>query len=261
VYPGPYIFLSKEHVMKRLFFPLLVLSLALILPALTGCPQDSGGDNIPSGYLGDGPLVLEGKVYTEIDMETIFTAGSKVTYPPYTAPDVVRVEVETLTGSETLGTWPLTNGEFNISIDRPSQPVRSSISEDHLFYGEWENLKVDPADAQIAAMYFYLEEAHTNLKKREQGISWNQADFTATIKEVCYVYADKDAVVTLGDTSFSEGPRTTTYKAGVLKLKKGWNALNYDTSIAGSISSMDISGSANFSVSVGNPDLKWVVSE
>jgi hypothetical protein len=93
--------------MKRLAFPLLVVSLALILPALTGCPQEPGtAGNIPSGNLGDGPMVLKGKVHTAVpDLES-FT----ISYTPYTAFDVVGVY-----------TGAFSKGEFNISITKKTR--------------------------------------------------------------------------------------------------------------------------------------------
>jgi hypothetical protein len=286
--------------MKRLVFPLLVLSLALILPALTGCPQepedkvpsnnqeddasgnnpggkendaDSGGNSggqedddapadIPSGNLGEGPLVLKGKVYTAaIDSE-----GFVLT--PYTAPGVVEV-VRHFGNEEDLGEGPLINGEFTISVTK-KPPDLVNMSTD---FSSWNSPKTDPADAQGAWVWLSLQDADpiVEIRQVEMNFSGDPANISGTFKFVKYLYVDKDVVITLGENKILEGLEGSlemTYKAAVLELKKGWNALVQDMYMSGSgsplseivdISLIDLTGSGNVTLSVGNPDFKqWI---
>jgi hypothetical protein len=257
--------------MKRSVFPLLILSLVLILPVLTGCPQDSGGGapdggqedgtlpdggnpgTIPSGHLGDDPLVLKGKVYRE----TIDQEGFKVTYDLVdTAPRVVEV----YGGSEKLGERPLADGEFNISIVQPAN--LSSASADALaeMFPGWSSPKADPADVRGTTLYFRLQGGGGGIRKGEGKVSGDQAKYSFTFKDVTYLYVDKDVVITLGEHEILEG-YLRTYKAAELELKKGWNALVYDQSGSGSGSLMASNDlSVNLSMYVGNPDLNWSIS-
>jgi hypothetical protein len=311
--------------MKRLVFPLLVLSLALILPVLTGCPQEpevpgnnqeddgsggkpndgqndadsnggqgednSGGNqedgtsgdgqddnpgdgddtpdnsgggqgddpapaNIPSGHLGDGPLVLKGKVYTEVQDLENFT----VTYTPYTKSDVVMAEG---TFGEKLGEGSLTNGELTISITKKPADLRSISTEQN--FNRWGSLKAVPVDARDTAIYIWLRDANRTIAKMEEEVSGNLANFSGASKSVHGLYVDRDVVITLGENKILNGSWTTTYKAAVLELKKGWNVLFWDVSGSGSASGfedgefLNPKGSYDISIYVGNPDLKWTI--
>jgi hypothetical protein len=317
--------------MKRLVFPLLVLSLALILPALTGCPQepedkalgnnqedpggqendadsngggqgeDNSGDNqeddtsddnpsdgdnpgggddspgnsgggqadddapadIPSGNLGEGPLVLKGKVFTEevSDLEALPT----YTYTPDTRSGVVGIySFAPGVQNEWLGEGSLTSGEFNISVTK--KPVRfASISTLLSTDSEiWGGLKVDPAAARGCTIYLTVPGAVGPLEKKEVEVSGDLSNFSGTDKYVYYLYVDRDTVITLGERKTMEGSWTITYKAAMLELTKGWNVLVWNASFSGSVSGfedgevLDPKGSSNVSMSVGNPDLKWI---
>jgi hypothetical protein len=248
--------------MKRSVFPLLILSLVLILPALTGCPQEPGGGdpgnnqeddppgNIPSGHLGDGSLVLKGKVYRE----TI--EGFTSTYDLDTAPRVVEAYAD----NGKLGEWPLTNGEFNISIAQPTNLTSADDAFARMFRA-WSNSKAEPADVRGIELYFGLQGGGGSIYKGEAKVSGDQAKYSFIIEDVDYLYVDRDVVITLGERKTSEGNYTRTYKADELELKKGWNALVYRQSGSGS-GSLEAPNewSANVSIDVGNPDLKWIIS-
>jgi hypothetical protein len=243
--------------MKRLF-PLFILFSVLILPALTGCPQDSGGgapdDNqedgtlpdgspgsIPNGNLGDGPLVIKGKLYVDTGDYPM------VAYTPYTAPGVV----EMYSGNETLGEVELINGEFEVSIDKPADLSRPTFG-----YMTWKNPTADPADVQTGGISFRLKDTDMGIFKEEKKFSWDQAGSMEVIGSVVYWYADKDAVITLGENEIpaeNDNGVTRYYNKAELKLTKGWNALYSEEKRSRSSSLLSMS----MSVSVGNPDLKW----
>jgi hypothetical protein len=72
---------------------------------------------------------------------------------------------------------------------------------------------------------------------------------------------DKDVTITVdkteGDPEIDGDGYSYTEKfnAATLKLNKGWNALYSETVTSGN----DTSATATYSVSVKNPDLKWVI--
>jgi hypothetical protein len=293
--------------MKRYHIPVL-LALVLILPALalTGCPQDAGGDSpsdtlsdnpdngnpggnpggdnpgsnpggdnpgdnpdngnpggnpdnpddnpdadVPSGSLGEGDLVLKGTVYQEqVDSENM-----KFEYAPYTAGGTVEVYVS---GGSKLGEGDLTaGGDFEITVtEKPGvfQPLAQ------IFY-DWVPT-AEPGDAQIVEIYLRLKDANnSSLSKEEvkEASGTYPSDFSYAFEDVVYVYADRDATITLIENN-EEGSEngvsyTTTAEAATLKLTRGWNALWYKRSAEGAAGSV----SQIVSVSVGNPNFKWVL--
>jgi hypothetical protein len=225
--------------MKRQLFPVLVL--ALILPALTGCPKDSGDDNsTPSGNLGDGNLVLKGTVYepTNFDDET-----GEITFARYTTADTVEVWAEG-SSSEKLGEGALTNGEFNISISK-KPTVLDDLDSVHFFYG-WKDQKANPTDVKVVMIFLKLKNAQEGIYKF--GAKTSHYDY----EYVDYLYVDKDVTITLGEKlEQATSSYAVTYTAATLALSKGWNALHYkykETS-SGTVSN------GFHSVSVGNLDL------
>jgi hypothetical protein len=79
---------------------------------------------------------------------------------------------------------------------------------------------------------------------------------------------DKDVIITLGEVTstdvdeFNGNSYSSTYKAATLKLSKGWNTLQVEDS-GTTQAAADGSGTRTdtLSLSVGNPDLKWVLYE
>jgi hypothetical protein len=254
-YPGINIFLSKEHVMKRHLFPLLIL--ALILPALAGCPQDSG-DSTPGGNLGDGDLVLKGKVYTgDLDYTTL-----KQTYEPSDANGTVEVMAwYPGAGYEKLIEGPLTNGEFDISIAQPANPVLLDDNALASLFSSWDNPTADLADAKIVQIYLRLA-GDNSIEKSKSTVSGTVSSFKMTQESVMYLYVDKDVTITLvakeqSGTDEEDGtPYTNTYKAATLKFTQGWNALYVEQEMSGTSTTR----SRTVTLSMKNPDLYWVLN-
>jgi hypothetical protein len=237
--------------MKRHVFPVLILALILPVLALTGCPQDSG-DSTPSGNLGDGDLVLEGTVYTG---DYNFQTGVD-TYEKYTTAGTVEVWVSNgSAANEKLGEGPLTNGEFDISISKkPAALVGFSALA--TFFDEWDTPTANPEDVNGTVLFLQLQ-GIGNIAKGESGGSVNGNEFSGTNKSVIYLYVDKDVTITLGANEGSGTEQAVAYtaNAATLKLTRGWNALYRE--IKGTMT--QTSASQTLSVSVGNPDLKWVI--
>jgi hypothetical protein len=233
--------------MKRRHVPVL---LALILPALalTGCPKDAE-ESIPSGSLGDADLVLKGTVYEDkTDFETM-----KIKYEETARSGTVVVYT---TSGEKLGEGALTTGDFDINVTQKPTGFRSVEN----IFDSWEDLKVEPADAQIAEIELGLQDQGRIRKREVKSASGTQSDFSYSMEEVTYLYADKDVTITLGENVIEGdngggGKYKSTSKAATLKLTKGWNALHYKYSAKGTATSQ----TSTTSVSVGNPDIKWVL--
>jgi hypothetical protein len=235
--------------MKRRLFPVLVL--ALILPALTGCPTGNEDDpGIPSGNLGDGNLVLEGTVYTQdFDKDTY-----KLTYKTYTT----GIEVEVYAnGSDKLGGGAVTNGTFKITVEKPAN--LAGFDDMGSFFSGWKNPTAAPADGKGAMISLRVKDTSNQISKTESDVSVNGNGFSGTTKSVEYVYVDKDVTITLGkgeDKNQEDGYSwEATFNAAILKLNKGWNALYTESTVTGN----ETSESYTTSISVGNPDLKWVI--
>jgi hypothetical protein len=254
-YPGINIFLSKEHVMKRHLFPLLVL--ALILPVLAGCPQDSG-DSTPGGTLGDDELVLKGTVYTLTFDESTF----RYTPVPYTTAGTVKVMASAGGTPEELGEGLLADGKFNISVTKkPANLAAFDANAVANLFDDWDSPAADPADAKGAQVYLQLA-GGDSISKLKITISGTESNYKATQEGVMYLYVDKDVTITLGakvdsDTDEEGATYTVTYKAATLKLTKGWNALYQEMEATGT----ETATSGTASVSVKNPDLDWVLSD
>jgi hypothetical protein len=233
--------------MKRRLFPVLVL--ALILPALTGCPTGNEDDpGIPSGNLGDGNLVLEGTVYTQDFDEDTY----KLTYEPY--PTGIEVEVYA-NGSEKLGGKSVTGGTFKITVEKPANLAGfDDLAE---YFEGWDNPTAAPADGKGAMISLRVKDTSNRIYKTETDFSGNQTSGSMTTKSVDYVYVNKDVTITLGeDTVTEEGSSTPCkYNAVTLTLSEGWNALYTEYVATGN----EASSSATMSISVKNPDLKWVI--
>jgi hypothetical protein len=185
-------------------------------------------------------LVLKGRVYEY----------RKFVYEPYTTGGTV--EVYAVGG--TLGEGGLIEGAFEITItERPTELWPFT----EIFY-DWVDPRAEPADVRIAEIYLRLKDVnYSSLSKEEvkEASGTYPGVFRHAFEAVRYFYADKDAAITLGENIVEwDDDETFTYEAATLKLTKGWNALwyKYPESAAGV--------SQTISVSVGNPDRKWVLS-
>jgi hypothetical protein len=245
--------------MKRSVFPLLILSLVLIFPARTGCPQEPGGGS-PSGNLGDGPLVLKGRIYNyHFDLDE---TKAEYTYEPSNISGTVEVYTRWPDNmfNEKLGEWPLTNGELDISITK--KPANLTSAAD--LFGWRNNSKVEPADARGAKIQLLLRLSNHsgNPQRSNTVLSGNKTNYSGTVEWVTYLYVDKDATITLGEYKNSGGDGNTsytmTYNAAVLNLTQGWNAL-YEKAEVSYIAYTATPSSGTGSISVGNPDLHWVL--
>jgi hypothetical protein len=240
--------------MKRFLFPVLLLALAL--PVLTGCPQDSGGGgSFLSGHLGEGNLVLGGTVY-----EDKFDESGKPIYEKYTGSGVVEAGTDRffyLGPGESLGTTALTTGEFNIEVSVPTTLEQIELS---YFFDGWKNPTIEPADAKGIQMHLIMMDRLRSICKEEaSNFSENRSNYSFQVESVEYFYVDRDATIMLESEEEEEGRighiYSRTFEAATLQLKKGWNAVH--VKLEKSVSSTRITDTT--SVSLGHPDLKWII--
>jgi hypothetical protein len=217
-------------------------------------PVDNPEDEIPSGNLGDGDLVLEGKIYTEtLHPHPNYTAE----YNLYSDSGVVRTIVE---GFGSLGEGTLSDGEFKITITK--KPTTGLLNSDQFnkisaFWG-LENETILVPDFQFAQIRFFEKSMERGIQKRESILS-DTSPWTIYIF-VDYLYVDTDATVVLEekthyDPDVSGLAYTQIFKKTTLDLKKGWNALTTRWVEEGTATTY----SHTTTVSVENPDLRWVI--
>jgi hypothetical protein len=208
--------------MKRQVFPVLILLVVLLLPVLTGCPQDAG-DAISSGHYGDDLPVFEGKVYTQ----TMDLMTDKVSYDPVTDSGIVQAWDRV----KKLAEGSLADGSFTISITaKPDSNTLSNIGS-YWVFSNWGGSKVtiDKPEAQFTSLglYVYEEGTYTGSIFKEKITITFPENNTVDRKydNVYYLYVDRDVTVTLGEGKDSNDWWDFTYEASELKFLKGWNAL------------------------------------
>ncbi|MDR0399716.1 MAG: hypothetical protein LBH51_02075 [Treponema sp.] len=245
--------------MKRSLFPVLLLALAL--PVLTGCPQDSveGGvpdvapdRPVPIGILGTGPLVLEGTIYTIVQARS-----GRPGYEKYSGSG--KVEVYTYQ-DKSLGAADLNAGEFSITINEPAALEQLNLSS---YFSGWKNPRIAPAD--VEGVSIHLAENNERAISREEIFNYhgNENNYTCRQEYVWYFYVDRDVTIWLNREEDAgehkeEGitySNSWTFEAAVLQFKKGWNAVHFK--LEQSVSSTRQSETT--SVSLGHPDLKWII--
>jgi hypothetical protein len=217
--------------MKRLAFPVLVLLLVLLLPALSGCPQDAGdGDTISSGNYGDNLPTLTGKVYTE----TIDWQVDEAAYKDFTNSGIVRALVW---GGDELAEGSLADGSFTISITAEPGSNTFRRLDTYWLFSDWGGggkVTINPPEARFAelSLEVYEEGTYTGniYRKRVTVTPLSPYNDDRKYGYVDYWYVDKDATVTLGEGKGKDSNEwwDYTYEAGELKFRKGWNALYWE---------------------------------
>jgi hypothetical protein len=202
--------------MKRRFFSVLVLAIIISVLAFTGCRI--GDDEAADNSL-DGALVLTGSIYT--------SPGADGT--PYTESDTVIAAASSLDGGESLGEGVLSDGEFSITVKKPT--ILTNLSPMHFSSGWSEDklVELDPPDAQAARVVFSLKDADRTIQKQDLPPVDDSKDIYAEYDYFDYIYVDKDVTVVLDDYEFSSElygvNYINKYSSTTIKLSEGWNVL------------------------------------
>jgi hypothetical protein len=244
--------------MKRLAIPILFLALILPVVLFTGC--STGDDALPddnqAGNLGEGPLVLKGKLYTE----TVNRSAQTVDYDLFTSPGTINAWVS---GYGIVNTAALTDGEFDISIsENPTDlyPFDSDTFADT--FNRWGDVAVEPADTLGArARLVYISEQDASFERNifRQDTVLSTSPWLVS-RSVEYLYVENDAIITLDEktetvTDSNNRDYSNIGRKSVIRLKKGWNVLTARREQDGSTDGYY----NNFTMSIDNPEVYWVI--
>jgi len=232
--------------------------------AFSACPTDGSGD--PGGnYSNDtitvengvSTLKLSGQVYT-----WSFNQNGNITYAPYTGSKDIPASYG--------GFGEITRGMFNYSIGVPENLEPFSETENEInivgpYYipdltePYWDNFQIQPANVNFYFLNsFYGDDTYPYSNWELFKMNLHMSDNRGQVEMVTYVYVDGNVTVSgkgKSITLIDVGHLTTTDLN--LALKTGWNALyqKYFTTTP------DIYGIATSSVSLGNPNFRWLLDE
>ena len=244
----------------------LLIGFAVIVMAaiftLTGCPTDADDDNdnkVPSGSLGEILTITGAQVYTSS------LSATGVTYTPITGDKTVTVyyynfmtpQAVTLNAPDKA---EIKAGKLTVSIAAVPTGL-GSLSDMTGEYGlgrDYSSVSVTPNDAQSASLV--LMAGNDSLSKSEGTISQAGATYNFSRQGVVYIYVDKPVTITgkgktVSDSEDNESYTTTTQDI-TLNLTTGWNAICTNTNGTKTESST----TETSTMSVGNPDIKWIYS-
>jgi len=218
----------------------IVALVAIIGFSMTACPEDGGGGPVSFGD----ELNLSGQVYT-------------VSYPDYFTPSYAKFEGNlTLTGT---GTGKIEGGQLTYTAGVPTGLTSITSVVGGLASLGFSDPTVSDDTAKAASLEIDITSSYYDLTKENSTAKISDTSISGSSEEVMFIYVDKDVTIT------ATGGNVTDYIDGIgidvtiknlkLSLKAGWNAIDiyqkYSVGVDG--------GTGTLSVSVGNPDLKWVL--
>jgi hypothetical protein len=239
--------------MKKILFFLGVAAFMLVIAfAITACNDDED-DEGSTPYLGEEPT-LSGQVYEQIfDVENM------------------TVSYKEFKGDSTVSNYKLTEkgairkGWFSMTLVKPNSLDNFNYFTN--FYEDYDNLTVSPSTAKGYMLDYFGLSIGSLSKGGIIQISGTRANYTLTQESVDYLYVDKDVTISGkgkirtnsgNEDGISYSGKSTT-KDIKLELKAGWNAIY--TKAQGSVSMTDTEyiGTSTTTLSLGNPNLKWVL--
>jgi hypothetical protein len=208
-------------------------------------------------------LELSGQVYLEN-----WNGNDSISYQDYTG---------NLTVSGNYGgSGAITNGKLKYSIGTPGNLKTLNFKD---FLDDFGSITSTPASVKgvvLEVLDISGSGDYYGVGKGNTAISAVTNGFLYTFEDVMYVYVEKDLTVsgrgstdgprteTVGDTQFTH---TVITKDFSLALKTGWNAVylkdeNLETS-TGTVTNppKKVVSTDTYTVSLGNPDLKWVLNK
>jgi len=203
-----------------------------------GDPNGGGG----KASFGD-KLELSGQVYT-VDWDD----NDEPVYTKFEGNLTLSAASTSIDGNEVNigGAGEIKGGKLTYTVGTPPASSLSSITS---LFGEPGYTNITISDESIKFARFHVSIKVTGSNTYDYVININ--DYT-TQESVMFMYVDNPVTITAkGGTETEEGHTPWKHNDINLSLKKGWNALIYSYKTE--------EGSFTSSVSVGNPDLKWVL--
>jgi len=210
----------------------IIAVVAVIGFSMTACPEDGGGGPVSFGDY----LELSGQVYTR-------SSSDFYTYIKYEG-------TQTLGGT---GTGKIEDGKLTYKAGVPTEwyPI------DKLFSG-WDgytNIGVSDPSVEYAFLTIRTE-TDSSVEKWETSAKITPTSVSGTNQIVWFVYVDNAVTIYgLGGIFTYEDSIEMTVNNLNLSLKAGWNAIYAYQKYSGNPSG----GSGTQSISVGNPDIKWLL--
>jgi hypothetical protein len=256
----------------RNFFKLFgIIVLAAVIGFLTAACNDGGGTDDTGGNTGgdaDGSaflgntLELSGQVYLQENTET------SITYKKFD-------------GNLTLddhygGSGEVKNGKLSYTIGKPNDNDLDTLvgnnDEIYIYFDEdsYNNFTIsNPNVRGVILSGINLNDptyTYFSLYKGNVTGSSNSKGYSVTIESVDYVYVDSDVTISgKGQTgtfdSEEDGIKysdSSTTKDFSLALKTGWNALYIKQTQSATITGTSQKTTSTFTMSLGNPSLKWL---
>ena len=244
----------NEKFLSGMLVTALVLGMTVI-----GCDNVGGsGDGGGSGFLGD-ELNFSGQVYLEQWDET--ETSLSISYPKFTGNLAVFDDYG--------GYGAVTNGKLSYSIATPEYLETLDFEDE--FGSEMYNNFTSSEDVRGVILYSLETDSddYPRLYYDNAKVSGSPASFSYTYENVIYIYVENDVTVSgkgkvNTDTWEYEGiicNEVFTSKNFTLALKAGWNAV-YGKSVGKEVikqTTRDYTATAT--ISMGNPSLKWTLSE
>jgi len=204
---------------------------AVIGFSMTACPEDGGGGPVSFGD----NLELSGQVYTR-------SSSDFNTYIKYE-------------GNQTLGgtgTGKIEGGKLTYQAGVPT----SLYSIDNLL-SNWDGYtNIGASDPSVEYAYLAITtESNGQVEKWETSAKITATSVSGTNEIVWFIYVDNAVTIYALGGIFTEDGIEMTVNNLNLSLKAGWNAINvyqkYSANLGG--------GSGTQSISIGNPDIKWLL--
>jgi len=234
--------------MKNFFKILGIIALiAIIGLSMAACPEDDGGG---------GPTAFGDKL--EIKGEQVYTREGD--FPTY---EYKKFEGNLSLTNTLGGSGKIEGGKLTYTIEVPSSLSAITFFTDDLVNNmSFTDVKISDESVK-AALFQFIDtangSAYPGVHKWEMSGKLSGDILNAEAGSVVFMYVDKDVTITAKGRTSTEYGETYTLKDLNLSLKKGWNAILNKQS--GPINVKDGTGSSTISLSVDNPDLKWVLFE
>jgi len=222
----------------------IIALVAVIGFAMTGCGGNGGGGG-PT-FLGD-TLNLTGQVYLMDD-------DFPYRLTRYQGNREVTAHVRDGVGLITNGVGAITNGQFSFTFGRLNPEYLQELDDLGWDYEDiWYGTTISPSNARGGELEFIVPSGYLlwrgNRNVRESGntVTW-------TFDGVRFVYVDRDVTVSSGELNVF----SITRRAFSLNLQHGWNAVRFTYTYTWGPT---VDGSGTITISLGNPNVNWVLSE
>jgi len=138
-------------------------------------------------------------------------------------------------------------------------PPASSLMEITSWYRyPYTDITISDESVKFAELPYIkvTDDTYSAVFKADLSRNVSGSTISLTEERVWFMYVDKDVTITAKGSTETEGGNTQKYNDINLSLKKGWNAIYQKQSYSENTDTEE--DSSTTSISIGNPDLKWI---